>query len=216
VARALPEGRTWLDPERSTPIGPVAAFGQEHNRLRRFMSDGHPLALGLHVIGDARCTTHNIYGWGVGMAFAEAVTVADILTEQRGDALAQALAFEQRWGDEVAGRHRLSLELDRARVRDYRGEPKWDPSDCGEGFIQTVVVPAANEDAEVFRAVRRRGLQLDPVGALARNTAVIERARALAAVRQPAPSPTPPGPTREEMLAIIAAARLGTPALASL
>jgi len=41
---------------------------------------------------------------------------------------------------------------------------------------------------------------------------VLERARALAAVRQPAPEPAEPperrGPTREELLRIMAAARL--------
>jgi 2-polyprenyl-6-methoxyphenol hydroxylase-like FAD-dependent oxidoreductase len=207
VARAMPEGPISLGPDRVVPIGPVAPFGQESNRLRCFMRDGRPLALGLHVIGDARCTTHNIYSWGTGMAFAEAATLADILTEQRGDALAQALAFEERWGDEIEGRYRLSLELDRARLRDYHGEPKWAPSDGGEGFIQTIVAPAAGEDPEIFRALRRRGNQLDPVGALAKNTALHDRARALAAVRPPQAPSAPPGPTRDEVIRIIEAAR---------
>jgi 2-polyprenyl-6-methoxyphenol hydroxylase-like FAD-dependent oxidoreductase len=207
VARALPKGPVSLDPDRVTPIGPVAPFGQESNRLRRFMRDGRPLALGLHVIGDARCTTHNIYGWGMSLAFGQAVTIADLLNEKHGDPIGQAVAFEERWGDEVAGRRQLSMEFDRPRIRDYRGEPKWDPDDDGEGFIQSVVVPAANEDPEIFRALRRRGQQLDPVGALAKNTALHERARALAAVRAPTePKPTP-GPTREELLRVIAAAR---------
>jgi 2-polyprenyl-6-methoxyphenol hydroxylase-like FAD-dependent oxidoreductase len=209
VARALPEGPAALDPERATPIGPVAAFGQEYNRLRSFIRDEHPLALGLHVIGDTRCTTHNIYGWGIGMAFGEGVTLADILCNHRGDAVAQALAFEEQWGNEVAGRYRLSLELDRARVRDYRGEAKWAPDDAGEGFIQTVVVPAASEDAEIFRALKRRGGQLDPVGALGRNSALLERARSLAAIRTPSVPKAPPGPAREEILRVIAAARTG-------
>jgi 2-polyprenyl-6-methoxyphenol hydroxylase-like FAD-dependent oxidoreductase len=207
VARALPEGPTPLGPDRVVPIGPVTPFGQEYNRLRCFMRDGRPLALGLHVIGDARCTTHNIYAWGTGMALGEAVTLADILTEKRGDAMAQALAFDESWGDEIEGRYRLSLELDRARLRDYRGEPKWDPNDGGEGFIQTNFAPAASEDPEIFRALRRRGNQLDPVGALAKNTALLERARTLAASRPPQTATTPPSPTREEVLRVISATR---------
>ncbi len=207
VARALPAGPVSLDPDRVTPIGPVAPFGQEYNRLRRFMRDGRPLALGLHVIGDALCTTHNIYGWGVFLAVGQAVTIADILTKYRGNPMAQALAFDERWGAEVAGRRDLSAEFDRARIRDYRGEPKWDPDDGGEGFIQTVVAPAASEDPEIFRALRRRGMQLDPVAALAKNKALHERARALVAVRAPAtPKPTP-GPSRDELLRVIEAAR---------
>ena len=85
VARALPDARDWIDPERSTPIGPVAAFGGEFNMLRRFFRDGQPLALGLHVIGDARCTTNNIYGWGAKLAFAQAVDLADVLIQHSGD-----------------------------------------------------------------------------------------------------------------------------------
>jgi hypothetical protein len=206
VAGALPEAKDWVAPERSTPIGPVAAFGGEYNMLRRFFRDGRPLALGLHVVGDARCTTNNIYGWGAKVAFAQAVDLADILIHHGGDALAQARAFEERWDDELADIYRLSLEIDRARLRDYRGEPKWNPNDDGEAFIQTVVVPAAKEDPEIFRAVRRRGGLLDPVGALARNTALHERARALAATRPPQTPVTQSGPTRETLLDVIAAA----------
>jgi hypothetical protein len=43
--------------ERATPVGPVAAMGQERSVLRRFVRDGRPSVLGLHVIGDARCQT---------------------------------------------------------------------------------------------------------------------------------------------------------------
>jgi 2-polyprenyl-6-methoxyphenol hydroxylase-like FAD-dependent oxidoreductase len=207
AAHALPDAPTSLDPNRVMPIRPVAAFGQEQNRLRRFVRDGRPLALGLHVIGDARCTTHNFYGWGQALAFGEAVTLADLLTDRRGDAPAQALAFEEWWGDEIEGRYRLSMELDRARRREYRGEPKWDPNDGGEGFIQTIVAQAAKEDPEIYRALRRRVTQLDPVDGLAKNTALHDRARALAAVRAPTPPKPPARPSREELLRVIAAAR---------
>jgi hypothetical protein len=139
------------------------------------------------------------------LAFAEAVALADSLEERRGDAVAQALAFEARMGAEIAGRYRLSLARDRACLRAYRGEPAWDASDGGEGFIATSVIPAASRDAEVFRAVRRREAQLDPVGALAENETVLARARALEAEMPPT---APPGPTREYLLRAIATARL--------
>jgi 2-polyprenyl-6-methoxyphenol hydroxylase-like FAD-dependent oxidoreductase len=208
AARAMPEGPNWLDPERATPIGPVAAMGQEYNLLRQLMHEGRPLALGLHVIGDARCQTNSSYGWAVRLAFAEAVTLADVLAEWPSDAVAQAAAFEARMGGEIAGRYRLSLALDRACLRAYRGEPAWDPSDGGHGFIEAVVGPAASQDAEVFRAVMRRLFQLDPADALAANTAVLERARQIAATK-PLTLQRPPGPTRDDVLQIIAAARHG-------
>lgn len=207
AARAMPEGPNWLDPERSTPIGPVAAMGQEHNLLRQFMHEGMPLALGLHVIGDARCRTNSDYAWGAGLAFAEAIALADVLAEWRDDAMAQAAAFEARMGEEITGRYGWSLARDRACLRAYRGEPAWDPSDGGEGFIGAVVFPAADEDAEIARAVSRHLFQLDPADALAQNSAVLERARQIAATKALVPQ-RPSGPTREDVLQIIAAARL--------
>ncbi len=211
AARLMPEGSAWLDPERSTPIGPIAAIGQERNLRRDFVRDGRPLALGLHVIGDARCQTNSEYAWGAGLALAEAMTVADLLTEQDGDVLDQALAFEARLGEEIAGRHRLAVERDRACMRAYRGEAQGDAAATEDGGIEALLGPAASEDATVFRAVRRREMQLDPFGALARNAAVLDRARALAAVRQSAPEPERRGPTRDELLHVIAESRQRVP-----
>src|SRR5262249_54237236 len=125
------------------------------------------------------------------------------------DALTQAQLFEERWSEELAEICRLSVEIDRARLRDYRGEPKWEPSKTGEAFIQTVVAPAASEDPEIFRAPRRRASLLDPVGALGKTPALLDRAGPLAAARPPQERRIPPGPTRDELLAIVQAARSG-------
>ncbi len=204
AARLLPEIEDWLDPGRATPIGPVAAMGQERNVLRHFVADGRPVALGLHVIGDARCQLDSLYAWGSGVALAGAAALADVLAEHRGDPEAQALAFEQRLGGEIGGRHALSLARDRATARRYRGEPEWDDPEHGIGLLQSTVVPAADEDPDVYRAVTRWENQLDPADALLRNTAVIDRARALAATRRPQPT-SAAAPTRERLLELIAA-----------
>ncbi len=202
VARALPESLDWLDADRATPIGPVAAMGQERNVLRRFVSAGRPIALGLHVIGDARCQLNSLYAWGSGVALAGAVTLVDVLTEHRRDPEAQALAFDARLGAEITGRHEASLARDRALRRKYRGEPEWDDPGTGHGLIHSTVIPAADDDPEIFRAVLRWEMQLDPVGALAQNTAVLDRARQLAAARQTTDRVSTPA--REVLLDIIA------------
>ncbi len=205
AALSLPECPDWLDPRRSTPIGAIAAMGQERNVHRRFVEGGEPLALGVHVIGDARCQTNSAYAWGAGTALAEAVTLADILAEHADDPWAQALEFEARVAAEVAGRHEYSQARDRAWQRASRGEAVWDESDAGPGFIHGVVIPAADADADIHRAVMRWELQLDGVDALARNTTVLERARAIAAGRPAVGAETTVAPTRDELLAIIAA-----------
>jgi 2-polyprenyl-6-methoxyphenol hydroxylase-like FAD-dependent oxidoreductase len=143
VARALPEIEDWLDETRATPIGPVSAMGQEHNVLRRFVRDGRPLALGLHVIGDARCQLHSQYAWGSGIALASAVTLTDVLGEHPGDAEAQILDFEDRLAGEIEGRHRFSRARDRALQRAFRGEPEPAHADGSEDSIVHTVFPAA-------------------------------------------------------------------------
>ena len=208
-ARALPESLDWLEPERATPIGPVAAMGEERNLLRQFVTAGRPIALGVHVIGDARCQTNSLYAWGAGSALAAATTLVDVLTEHPGDLQAQALAFEARRGAEITGRFELSRARDRAFRRLQDGEPEWDDPAHGHGLIHSVVLPAAEEDPAVYRAVTRWDLQLDSVGALAENTAVLERARALAAAREPEPETTPK-PTRDALLELIAVATSGS------
>lgn len=205
AARALPEGPEWLGSGRSTPIGPVAAMGQERNVLRQFVREGRPLALGLHAIGDARCQTNSVYAWGSGMALAEAVALTDILAEHDGDAEAQALAFEKSLAAETAGRYELSSARDRACLRAYRGEPRWAGADDHLEFIETTVVPAASVDDETFRAVSRRDLQLEPVSALAENATVLERARLLAPTQALEMPDGEPGPTRETLLQVVGA-----------
>jgi 2-polyprenyl-6-methoxyphenol hydroxylase-like FAD-dependent oxidoreductase len=204
VARQLPESLDWLNADRATPIGPIAAMGQERNVLRNFVSDGRPIALGLHVIGDPRCQVNSLYAWGSALALAGATTLVDVLGEHDGDPEAQALAFDARVGTEIAGRYAYSCARDRALARAYRGEPKWDDADHGYGFIASTVIPAADDDPDIFRAVMRWELQLDPVGALGENAAVLDRARLLAAGREPMPI-SESHPTRESVLTTLAA-----------
>jgi hypothetical protein len=167
-------------------------MGQERDVLPTFVRDGRPIALGLHVIGDARCQTNSLYAWGSHLALNAPATLVDVMAEHAGDPEAQALALDARIGEEVAGRHALSLARDRALRRASAGEERWDAADGGEGFIHSVVVPAAADDPAIFRAVMRREFQLDPVGALVADTAMLARARALApGGRAPDGPPTP-------------------------
>ena len=145
----------------------------------------------------------------------QAFTLAEILTAGPSDPLARARAFEEQVAGELAGWHRLIVEWDRARTHLWQGgqetPPPARPEDDFEAFVRTVIVPATQEDPAVFRAFHRRHALLDPPDALAANTEVLERAAALAAQREPpAEQPSPQGPTREELLAIMAGAATHT------
>jgi 2-polyprenyl-6-methoxyphenol hydroxylase-like FAD-dependent oxidoreductase len=198
AGRLLPGARDWLDPDRSTPLGPVAALGQERNVHRRFVSDGRPIALGLHVIGDARCQTNSIYAWGCASALMQAAALCDVLIGHPFDPLAQALDLEERIGTELADRHAVATLRDAAAARKLRGEPQWDGSGGHLEAVQRDLLPAASEDAEIFRAVFRRGLQLAPVRSIGPDSPLFERARSLPPSEE-AEAATP-GPTREQLL----------------
>jgi hypothetical protein len=156
------------------------------------------------VIGDARCQTNSAYAWGSRHALAAACAVRDVIAEHGDDPEAQAMALERRLGPELAGRFEHSRQFDQAWHRASRGEPEWGTVDDGPGLMAKVLTPAAEHDAEVFRAVMRWHLQLDPVGAIYANREVVERARAVMAATPPA-AMQPSRPGRDDLLEIAAA-----------
>ena len=199
---AVDQWREWLDPERSQPISPaVEIMGQERNVIRSFVDDDTPLALGVHVIGDARCQTDSLFAWGCGNAMTTAAALVDTLAEHPDDKHAQALAFEQQVGAELATRFHHSRARNRATRAATTGEQP-DPGGASTAVIDNVLYPASRHDAEVYRAVNRWELQLDPADALDSNTAIVERAELVAHL----PTDEEPFPTREELLSVIGSA----------
>jgi hypothetical protein len=71
--------------------------------------------------------------------------------------------------------------------------------------LAKVLTPAADHDAEVFRAVMRWYLQLDPVDAIYADHEVVERARAVMAAN-PLAANKPSRPGRDDLLEIAGAA----------
>lgn len=196
---AVDQWREWLDPERSQPISPaIEIMGQERNVIRSFVADDRPLALGVHVIGDARCQTDSLFAWGCGNAMTTATALVDALAEHPHDQHAQALALEHQVRAELAARFHHSRARNRAARAAEAGDPS-DPTDTGTAVIDNVLYPASRHDAEVYRAVNRWELQLDPADALETNTAIIQRAQR---VEHP-PADDDPFPTREQLLSVI-------------
>jgi 2-polyprenyl-6-methoxyphenol hydroxylase-like FAD-dependent oxidoreductase len=200
ATNAVDQWREWLDPERSQPISPaIEIMGQERNVIRTFADENGPLALGVHVIGDARCQTDSLFAWGCGNAMTTAAALVDALTEHPNDKHAQALALEQHVGPELAGRFSHSRARNRATRAAALGEP---PDQTTTALVDNVLYPASKHDAEVYRAVTRWESQLDPADALDKNTAIAKRARL---VSHP-PTDDDPFPTREQLLSVIASA----------
>jgi 2-polyprenyl-6-methoxyphenol hydroxylase-like FAD-dependent oxidoreductase len=209
AAMALPEVGEWITSQRSQAISPgVEVMGQERNTLRGYVKDGRPLALGVHVIGDARCQTDSLFAWGCGDALMGASALADAIAEHPADDEAQALALAAVVDAELADRYAYSVARDRAYERVRRGQPKWDTMETGVGLIDGVLLRAADHDADIFRAVWRWDLQLDPANHLETQHDLIERARTLLgddAHTEP-PIDTDGIPSREQLLEAMAAA----------
>jgi 2-polyprenyl-6-methoxyphenol hydroxylase-like FAD-dependent oxidoreductase len=205
VAAAMPEWQEWIDPERSQPITPgVDVMGTERNTLRRFVEDDRPLALGVQVIGDARCQTDSLFAWGCGNALMAAAAVSDAIAEHPADAEAQTLSLAAAVDEELEGRYAYSVARDRARDRVLRAEPRWDTVSTGIGLIDGVLLAAADHDADIYRAVYRWDLQLDRAADLELKAAVIERARKIVGDHTEPPLDTEGIPTRDQLLEAIA------------
>jgi 2-polyprenyl-6-methoxyphenol hydroxylase-like FAD-dependent oxidoreductase len=209
AAMAIPELEEWVNSRRAQPISPgVEVMGQERNTMRRFVDDGRPLALGVHAIGDVRCQSDSLFAWGCGDALMGAAAMADAVAQHPEDVDAQALALAAAIDTELEGRYNYSVARDRAHSRVRRGEPKWETLETGIGLIDGVLLPAAERDADIFRAVFRWDLQLDPADHLETQSELIERARGL--LGDDATTQPPPDidgiPNREQVLEAMAAA----------
>jgi flavin-dependent dehydrogenase len=198
AARTVPGWREWIDPGRAEPItAGVSIMGQEHNIYRRFVDQGRPAALGVHVIGDARCQTDSLFAWGCANTMFTAAALVDVLTEHAGDPESQALALESRVESELHGRFEYAQCWDRAWHQARHSE---DPDPTRRSRIMDdIIIPAADHDSAVLRGFRRWDLQLDPVDQLERDRSMIHRARVVEAP----PKAHEPFPTREQLVAAV-------------
>lgn len=221
AARALPATREWIDPARAEPVTGVRAMAKLRNRRRRFVRDEGPLALGVHVVGDAAICTNPLYGRGCSLAFVHAYALADVLREHGSDPHAAARAFDEATRREIVPWYRAARDQDRearevaaahARGECSEGAPAAAPGQPVDpkAFLRSVLrdglIPALRTDAAVVRAFMRVFNLLAPPDALMTDPVVM--GRILAAWRERAARPPLPaaGPGRSELLALLARA----------
>jgi 2-polyprenyl-6-methoxyphenol hydroxylase-like FAD-dependent oxidoreductase len=196
----LDEVAPWM--ARSRPIGDVAAMGQDRNAVGRFCRDGVPIVRGLHVLGDARAKTNNLYAWGIGLAVWQAIALVECIDQHPDDALCQAQAFEARVGEELELRHALAVRRDRARAAEHGGDEHYDgePPVFRELDDAFETAFASVQDDDVALLFGRRENQVAPMAGDAADddafrAEVIRRARA-----RPAPPAVPVFAVDEESL----------------
>ena len=202
AALAIPPLVPWIHPDSAEPITPVLPMGSLQNLHRSLVVDGEPVATGIQPIGDALCHTNPTFALGASLSIAHGFGLADVAA-RTDDAHALALSFEDTAGADAAARFDAVSDEDRDRIRLWKGEQidVRDPGDSMALFLRLTAYPASTGDPDLFRAVARRVNALDPPDALGRDGALVARALELAGDGGGRP---PVGPTRDELLALIA------------
>jgi len=198
AAASLVGTRPWVEPARAEPITGVEVMAGLVNRRRRFVNGTRPLATGIFAVGDSSICTNPLYGRGCSLALVQAYLLADSLSAHPLDAEGAALSFHEATRAEIEPWYRAATDQDHS---------------SGDGaspdmasLIRDGLLPAAREDAVVFRAFVRSFNLLQPPGAIMADPEVVKRVLAAWQARDTRPASESLGPERHELLAILAEA----------
>jgi len=201
LVAACPWHAHWLDGE---PITDVLTMGGILDRYRRFVVDGVPVATGIVSVGDSRACTNPSLGRGIAMGLMHALGMVEVVQEHLEDPLALTLAQDSMTETQVTPWYRNTVEIDRAQIARFNasieGRPQPQPTDPRARVAKALSV-AMMYDADVFRAaVETRSLLALPQEVMARP-GLVDRIKEVASNHEPV---IPPGPSREELLRILA------------
>ena len=207
TAALLPATKAWVDPAIARPITGVHLMAGLLNRLRTFVVDGRPLALGVHAIGDASVCTNPLYGRGCSTGFWHAHLLTDVVRAHPDDLMAQALALHALTEEHLLPWYRSSVVQDaearRIAAALLAGEDIDDPNDP-RAFMRSVLreglAPAMRTDPEVFRAFVRTFNLLLPPETLMSDADIGARVLAVWNDRENRPPEPVLGPPRPELL----------------
>ncbi|HTN99876.1 MAG TPA: FAD-dependent oxidoreductase [Microthrixaceae bacterium] len=123
IAELIPSVATQVDSSLSVPITGVNVMAGLVNQRRRFLdSDGRPLVLGFHAIGDAHTCTNPIYGRGCSLAMVQASLFTEALEKFGLDHEERAIAYEASSAEQVDPWYRAAVAQDRMNAQLAAGE----------------------------------------------------------------------------------------------
>jgi 2-polyprenyl-6-methoxyphenol hydroxylase-like FAD-dependent oxidoreductase len=201
VALSIPHVAHWLDGE---PISDVLAMAGVLDRYRRFVIDGEPVATGVVAVGDAWACTNPTAGRGFSLGMMHAVLLRDVLREGAGDPHRLALRFDELTEGTLTPWYRDQVDRDRQRAAGIRATLDGvtpTPPDDPMRQMQAAFMAASAYDPDVARAF------LEGMACLALPQQLMGRPGLADKVIAFAGSsiPQPPGPTRSELLQLLAA-----------
>lgn len=183
------------------PIHPVHCMTGLVNRRREFTtSDGEPRIAGVVACGDVHTCTNPAYGRGMSLALRQATLIADSITEAR-DLIDLSRRYEAECEETVAPWYRFSLLTDQMRTM-ATGDGLSSAPD-GDGLLG--LMAGAGSDPELMRAALRVLNLLDlPEVLLASLPELQARVQLLPRPHERGARPRRHGPTREQLLAVVA------------
>ena len=200
IVRSYPLIAHWIDAE---PVTGIDVMAKIEDRVRHFEVDGEPVATGVVAVGDAAACTNPSVGRGCSIALLHAVCLRDVVRKTGVD---DPLEFVRRWnevtGATVAPLVADTLNFDRHRLAEIdaqiAGVP-YETDDPAWRFGQALRAGAA-QDPELLRAALR------VASLLARGVEVVAEPGILEMALAVDTSVRPPGPSRDELVAIVGAA----------
>ena len=201
VMESLPLHAHWVQGE---PMGDVVAMSGIADRYRRIAGDGGPVATGVALVGDAAACTNPSLGRGISFGLMHAAGLPAIVREHVDDPRAFSEAWDVSTEERLTPWYRATVAFDRGRraqveaIREGRPAPE---PDTPAAKTTAALVAAVRHDPDVFRGF------LDIMSCLALPQEVMarpgfaERVSELAAAHD---APPPPGPSREQLLALLA------------
>ena len=214
---SLPMVWAWVDPEVSAPIADVIGMANLRNLRRHLVENGEPVVLGLFALGDALVHANPITGRGCSLAWITAYAFADSLRKHPDDLRALALDLEATIERELAPWLAAQIQQDRDAVEvnaaQRRGEDPYqierpdgtnDPKAFARSLVRDGLMPAMREDLHVLRTFMRVGHMLEPPEVALRRPEIMRAALKAYEGRHARP-PRAAGPSRREMLELLAA-----------
>jgi 2-polyprenyl-6-methoxyphenol hydroxylase-like FAD-dependent oxidoreductase len=202
VVASCPLHAHWLDGE---PISGVLPMAGVLDRYRRLVVEGKPVVTGVALVADAWVCTNPSLARGLALGLDHAARLRDTVREHLGDAREFAEAWDAVTEAEFTPWYRATVATDRARLAeidrlrtgvDARPQPS-DPAALARARFPL----AATRDPDLFRAF------LEVVGCLTLPAEVFARPGLVDRVLELTDSPDlpkPPGPTRAELLKLLA------------
>jgi 2-polyprenyl-6-methoxyphenol hydroxylase-like FAD-dependent oxidoreductase len=201
VMASLPLHAHWVDGE---PVGDVVAMSGIADRYRRLATDGRPVATGVALVADAAACTNPSLGRGISLGLMHASALPATVRAHLDDPQAFSEAWDTSTEERLTPWYRATVAFDRGRraqveaIREGRPAPT---PDTPAAKATAALVVAMRHDPDVFRGF------LDIMGCMALPQEVMarpgfaERVSELGAAHD---APPPPGPSREQLLALLA------------